>query len=490
MKPRDHIASVSCLLAVVIFLLIEGAAIAQEFMPPPAFGPGAPSLVYGRFYVQGGVQYRNIQRFGFRRFVRPYSFVQDWGQAPFGTDQEGPFGTGTGVVGYPTTPDGINADPNISGNWIYDNSGFITPNGVIYDDAGGTVVATPVNGAWDSFAGGLGQRPGTMTSGASHYQFIGEFQIGNTPDNVQDGFSIGASSTGLNFTDTTKVSFRRVLNSSVNGYGTGRESLIWTTMGPEIRDREFTLNPICPTLEFGFQWTNFFDLFGAFSWYDMDINFGGTYHLTSSLSHRAIKDTFPYTSSRTGTWQNTVPSNTTHPSTLIETVEGVWDVIFPDSSRNGVSPNRTFFFVQDFGAPPAPTTETIALHTDVRIYEYKLGARSWIPLYGLGRFGVVFGPLVNQINYNASLSRNTTVEIPNAPAVTIPYYEHHNGTLWSFGLFTGTDMEVAFGQYFGKFGLYYNLTEEKVLKNADNKGVSEYDYASGSKHGSRHEPKS
>lgn len=482
MKRRDHIATVSFLLGAAVFLLMGNAATAQEFMPPPAFYGGTPSLVYGRFYVQGGVQYRNIQRFGFRKFVRPYSYVQSWGVAPFAGDVQGPFGTGTGVAGYPINPTGdytivgttavlnwppsLTADPNVSGVWIYDGGAYIRPEGT-YWNLNAADEVTPYFQLWSGTNVGLGQKPGVMSDGTAHYQFDGIFLVANTPDNVQNGFSISSTANALNFTDTTKVAFRRTLDASVNGYGNGVESFIWTTMGSEIRDKEFSPTPVSPTLEVGFQWTDFFDLFGGFSWYDMDINFGRTYDTTSSLSRRGVKDTFPYTSSRTGTWQGTTPSNAYHPSTLIETEAGIWDIILPDSSRNGVSPHREFFFVNDATIAPVPATETITLHTDVRVYEYKLGARSWVPLYGLGRFGIVFGPLLNQIGYNASVGRVTTMQLPQG-TVTVPYYESHNGTLLSYGLYAGGDLEVAFGQYYGKFGVNYNISEEKTLKACDN----------------------
>lgn len=460
MKRRDHIATVSFLLGAAVFLLMGNAATAQEFMPPPAFYSGTPSLVYGRFYVQGGVQYRNIQRLGFRKFVVPYQVVQDWGAAPFAADQEGPFGAATGVQGYPPFPDGISADPNTSGIWLYDNGAFITPNGNTFDDNTGTVVESAT--LWNTTHGGLGQKMIVMTTGAGHFANDGVFLIADTPNNVDNGFDLSGS---LNFTDTRKVSFRRTLDATVNGYGNGRESLIWRTYGSEIRDKEFVTNAVSPTLEFGFQWTNFFDLFSAFSWYDLDANSGSIHPLTASLMRRGIRDTFPYTSSRTGTWQGTAPVGI-HESSLIETVEGVWDQILPNAPSNGVSPSRVFFFTQDLSVPAMQITETVSMHADVRIYEYKLGARSWVPLYGLGRFGIVFGPMLNQINYNASVNRVATFPLTTG-TVSASATSSNKGTLLSWGAFAGGDIEGAFGPYFGKFAAFYHITEEKALKNAD-----------------------
>ncbi len=96
-----------------------------------------------RIYIQGGVQFRAIQRLGFQKtpsVIRYAEPVQDphnpgvfytEGKPPFGPNQAGDFGTGTGVPGYEEfgPPNGNpNDDPRRSGIWNY-NDGYITPNG-------------------------------------------------------------------------------------------------------------------------------------------------------------------------------------------------------------------------------------------------------------------------------------------------------------------------------------------------------------------------
>lgn len=460
MKRRDHTASVSCLLAAVVFLLIQGAAVAQEFMPPPAGYPGTPSLVVGRFYIQGGVQYRNIQTFGFERSTRPVIDPFQAGVPPFGPDRavfdftSFAFGTGTGVVGYPPTPTGIaGTDPRTSGIWVY-NDGAIDPNGVGPDGLTPTL--------WPD---GPPARPGlgARVDPATGNQYtIGVFSISNPSGQVGTGATPGFDPAAPpNMANTFSVTWQRVLDATVEiAPEAGVQSILYKYYGQQI-NQEYQENIWSPSLELGFQWTNFFDMFTAFSWYDMSRSTSKSFTGgTSNLLRRGFRDTFPYSSDNSNAW----PTGPYTTSTVVGAKAS--SQILPDSPGVIGFPRRQFFLV-DFGAGTGvPCNETVNLHTDVRVYEWRNGVRSWIPLYGMGRFGFTFGPMLSILNWNASEHGIFTFIIPNLPPSVFETLDSNRGTLLSWGLFTGLDLEVAMNRWYVKLTGQYNLSEQKALANS------------------------
>jgi hypothetical protein len=462
MKRRDHTASVSCLLAAVVFLLIQGAAVAQEFMPPPAGYPGTPSLVVGRFYIQGGVQYRNVTRFAFERSTRTVLDPYQWGTPPFGPDRQNywdpiPFGTGTPNVGYPNDqtlgyPTGVATDaPTISGIWVY-NNGSINPNG-----DGGFVwpnnpwSATPVIG--------LGQY---SLSGGGVFN-IGVFTISTPSNQVGTGATPGFDPDNPPvMANTYSVTWQRVLDATVDDAPeAGVESILYQYNGRQF-NQEYQTNIWSPSIELGFQWTNFFDLFTAFSWYDISRNLSKSFTGgTTDLLRRAFRDTFPFGSDNDSNW----PTSPTSSNTIIGGNEANQQIL-PDSPGVIGYPRRQFFLV-NYGLGNATANETINLHSDVRVYEWRSGVRSWVPLYGMGRFGVIFGPMMSILNWNASEHGIYTFLIPNVPDPSVfETFDNNNGTLTSFGLFGGLDVEIAMNRWYAKFTGQYNLSEQKALANS------------------------
>ncbi len=457
MKRRDHTAPVSCLLAAVVFLLIQGAAVAQEFMPPPAGYPGTPSLVVGRFYIQAGVQYRNVTRFAFERGTRTVLNPYQWGVPPFGPDRQNywdafPFGSGTGTPGYPPVPTGAaGTDPNTSGIWTY-NNGAIDPNGdSLWPTAPFTTAPLP----------GLGQHdidPGTVWQ-------VGIFTVSAPSSQVGNGTSVGFDPLAPpNMNQTFSITWQRVMDATVTGEdgGPGLESILYQYNGRQF-NQEYQTNIWSPSIELGFQWTNFFDLFTAFSWYDISRNLSQSFTGgTTDLVRRAFRDTFPYSSDYDVVW----PTSPYSSNTIIGGDGN--SQINPDSPGVIGYPRRQFFLV-NYGLGNATASETINLHSDVRVYEWRSGVRSWVPLYGMGRFGVTFGPMMSLLSWNASEHGIYTFVIPNVPEPSVfETLDHMNGTLTSFGLFGGLDVELAMNRWYAKFTGQYNLSEQKALANSPN----------------------
>jgi hypothetical protein len=450
MNRRNHTAPVTCLLAVVLFIVFESAALAQAFMPPPPTFPGRPSLVAGRFYFTGGAQYRNIQRFGFERKTSPIIYQFEPGVPPFGPNEAGEFGTGTGRIGYPTNPTGNPADlPAVSGIWNYLN-GLIDPTGstTIWPNS-------PFSGSPTLL--GLGQyatSAGTPTQVGSFTVAAPNKQVGTSGTLV--GFSLTDPPP---FNESYTITWERLLDDTVVAEG-GVESIIYRYDTQEI-NTEFSEGIWTPALELGFQWTNFFDIFGAFSWYDISDKVSRNWAGTSGTMRRGFRDTFPFSSDNSANWIVGFWTS----STVVEN-ENVNYQILPDSPGPFGMPRREFYLVNISSSGGVPVTEHLNLETTVRVYETKVGARSWIPLYGLGRFGITLGPLMNILNYSATTHNVYTFGTVPGPQ-SIAYANLNKGTLLSFGVFSGADLELTYGQFFGRLTGQYTVTEQKQIVNDD-----------------------
>jgi hypothetical protein len=471
MKLRTHISPVASLVLALASLLLGSAAIAQQpFLgAPPLMPPGRQSLVNDRFYIQAGAQFRNIQRFGFKKYAHPISFVQQVGVPPFGPTQDmvattnGRFGNGTGIPGYPglvANPTGNPAaDPRISGIWDY-NNGFINPLG----DA-----LWPNAGFSNDPQLGLGQYR-TSTSGIDP----GIFQLADAYTQMGTGtqaannvvFPIQTGTTPLE-SAITSVRLRRIMDDTVAiSPENGTPSIMWQIMAAEIADRETNEQIWGPTFELGFQWTNLFDLFYGLSWFDLDRSVATEFHSVANLWREGFSDTFPFWGDNgDGLMVGTFLSN------LRPNGSNVNRQILPNSPGQIGSPYRTFFTQVDPEGtavrPPVPVTEAVSAHTSVRVYENRAGARSWTPLYGLGRFGVTAGPVMNAIYYNTSAISTTTFFIPNLPpGVVGPVATQKTEWLVSFGVFASVDIELTFNRYFLKTNMQYSVSEEKQLVNA------------------------
>jgi hypothetical protein len=89
---RSHIPTVVCLAVTIASFLPALEATAQVLVAPNAafVGRGAPPS--GRFYIQGGVRYREINTCQIQQDAPTISFV-DPGAPAFGPSVPGPFGT-------------------------------------------------------------------------------------------------------------------------------------------------------------------------------------------------------------------------------------------------------------------------------------------------------------------------------------------------------------------------------------------------------------
>ncbi len=142
--------------------------------------------------------------------------------------------------------------------------------------------------------------------------------------------------------------------------------------------------------------------------------------------------------------------------------------IVPDGYGVSGFPNRQFYEAPDGkGASNLPVvlvTETVVCRTDATVYENRFGVRSWTPLYGMGRFGVTLGPLVDFIYYRASQSAR------DAYSGGVTHVDEFDtlseGWLVSYGIFTAADVEIDWNNYFFKTNAQYSLSEEKQLHNS------------------------
>ncbi len=291
MKLRNHISLVVCLVVALASHYLGSAVFAQQAVPCTPFMPSARQQCFSdRFYIQGGVQFRSIQRLGFQKkpsVIRYAEPVEDphnpgvfytEGKPPFGPNQAGDFGTGTGVPGYEEfgPPNGnSNDDPRRSGIWNYDD-GYINPNGNYTSND----VLFPT--LWPFWPGtgqeraGLGQY---ITSGDG--VDLGVFALKNTASQVVLGvpssYPHGEQVVGFVPTDpplktaTYAVQWSRLIDDSVAiSPELGVPSRIWRTWGGEIQTLDYNEELWCPTVEIGVKATSFFDVFWGLSWFGLE----------------------------------------------------------------------------------------------------------------------------------------------------------------------------------------------------------------------------
>jgi hypothetical protein len=483
MKLRNHISPVVCLVVALASHYLGGAAFAQQAVPYTPFMPSARQPCFSdRIYIQGGVQFRAIQRLGFQKkpaVIRYAEPVQDphnpgvfytEGKPSFGPNTSGDFGTGTGVPGYQEfgPPNGnSNDDPRRSGIWRYDN-GYITPDGSV---AFSQVVFSTLWPSYGQQRAGLGQyRDSTSDNGVD----LGVFTMTNTATQVLTGLPgiYPNAPQGIGFepsnppakTATFAVQWSRMIDESVAiAPELGVPSRIWQTWGGAIEALDYNEQLWCPTVEIGVQATSFCDVFWGLSWFGLEKAMNKTFTSRAELWRRAYRDTFSFWSDDSanwiaGSWESDVRPNGSN----------VNQQIIPDGRGTGGFPNRQFYETLDGkGAsnfPPVIVNETVACRTDATVYENRFGVRSWTPLYGMGRFGVALGPVVNLIYFRASQTSRAeysggVVHVDDVSTIS-------QGWLASYGFFTAADVEIDWNSYFFKTNAQYSLSEEKQLMNS------------------------
>jgi len=104
---------------------------------------------------------------------------------------------------------------------------------------------------------------------------------------------------------------------------------------------------------------------------------------------------------------------------------------------------------------------------DFKVNEFRAGGRSWIPLYGIGRFGVTLGTIFSVIPYQVDVSRRVFFA---DTGVTRSFISGHQSDRWiHFAAFGGVDLEAGFSIFFaraaleGSLGTYGRCTDTDQL---------------------------
>jgi len=435
-------------------------------MAPPFIPPGVRANTGGGFYLQAGVQFRNIEKFVIEKRPANIRWVDTLGVPPFGPNTSTYFGSATGVTGYPTSPTGNLANlPDVSGIWYYNNGG-IDPNGFYIDTNGNTIAivwpfnpfTTPPGNPPD--LSGLGRY--ATTSGTPFD--IGMFSVANPSAQVG-----GLNGTGFDvnnppsFVDTYSVTWERVMNNMLYPGETAPPyvaSRILVASGIE-HNMSYNEQLWTPTIEVGYQWGSFFDIFYGFSWFNMKEQYSKVFPNQAYTYRRVFQDTFPFSSDNSATW----PVGSWTSATVTGTAN-VNNQILPDTQGVIGFPRRVFSERLDQAVPPVPITEFASVRTDMAIYENKLGARSWTPIYGVGKMGFFMGPLMNIIYYRASANDLGRFDLePGAPVGGIS--EFKAGWTTTFGLFLGSDLEIVSNSYFVRGSIQYSWQLQGSVNNSD-----------------------
>jgi hypothetical protein len=506
MKLRTHEAGLLGLVVGLLCIVAAGPASSQGVLPPPwspnqmqppFMAPTQPSMYRGIFYLSAGVRFRNINTFRFDSLPHDIAY-RDNGVPPFGPDSTAynvpiPFGSGTGLINTPTTPisarpaypvptpvpanptDGPPGgtppgDPRDTGVWFYLN-GFIDSrwpphvfSSTCDDPTSGTTIPCPGGtNKWQDpadTAKPLGRSVVTLggtncCAGVSHGHNSGSFlmtDLGTQPNNS----SVPA---------TTRLSWEWIINGTYNtiidprGSGatpTSNEvaSQIWTIPGGVFANQEFGSKPWTPSFEAGVQYSDYFDFFTGFSFYNLSNSTTKTFVAPGQFRRRAFRDSFSFFGDQDAVWSGLEFNSAVD---AIGGEDAHQFQITPDGPSKSGYPTRTFFEVAQAlqpGQEPVYFQETMGQRADIDTYELRFGGRSWFPIWGIGRLGVVAGPLFNFINYRLAGSRYV-VSISPPPAAGQPglppgtVIENVVGivsdTQFKFGGFFGTDLEVYLG---------------------------------------------
>ncbi len=397
MKLRKHICTAALLGIALAFISVGTTAVAQG-LQPPFMAPTPPSLTYGVFYFQAGAKYRNVDTFRFDVSGGSNTIVVDPGTIPFGPTTAGPFGVGTGKVGF------------IGGaSWVYDNgalNGNVTPLPSVGVGCAGPPpqvcsggnfawvdsVATPELGRFVTIDGGTG----TCCDGLTVPFERGSFSIVDPTTQVNNLASIAG---------TTTVQFTLALPTS----------LAFITNTTADINRVFQAAAVGPSLEMGYQWSNYFDVFYGFSWFTTSNSMSLSNVVQGQGSRTSIVDTFPFLSDDTSAWP---VFNFNSSNTVVGTTSTFNYHISPNRSGQGILPNRQFSTEPDASIITEDIQESITNIAEFTPLENRFGARSWAPLYGLGRLGATLGTAVIPTYFKITGSRTDIALGPPNGAVS------------------------------------------------------------------------
>jgi hypothetical protein len=262
----------------------DSASAQQQFPFEGPFTPIIASPLYsGRFYFQGGVRFRLLYKFQFTNKDHALRY-ENPGVPPFGPNQEGPFGSGTGIPGFPLSPSHNPADdPDVSGYWIYEN-GDIDARAPTDPDAQfnycwGTEKACNNNTLQ---TGPLGHYPSADPVADPNGANIGSFEVSDTTSQMNSG----------TVNTTTRISWRRPIDGTYPvASGEVPSRIVYADIATWKRP-DFQHTAWAPSIEAGFQLDDYFDLYWSLSWIYQTDRFTRSDIVQSYLRRRGFQDTY------------------------------------------------------------------------------------------------------------------------------------------------------------------------------------------------------
>lgn len=456
MTRRTNIAFVICLFTLIVSLA-DTLAGAQDFMPPPprpmpppafhvpipgplAPGPmapnsgcvspiaGCPPTCYGPYHITVGAKWRRFSA----------SFIPDPQPVAVNSSVTVPFG--------PSVAGNVNYT---GGVWTYWNGSFINS----YDPH-----ATLQDQDWTLSLGPLGHNDNTFPNPTPPPNFLPQ---NNGSFGIIDPSTQGVAP-GQLFSDTRSVTFQ--LNNVGNTISLNPAGASKTTKDSDAWS---------PYIEFGFQYSNTFDLFLGFSEFTFNKSnrTQASYNFQGSVMNAV--DTFTFISNN---------SRDAMPTPFLSTaIGGPGQPMEGQYQLDPTSGTRSFVTSAVQSSPLGSLTEMVASKIDVTMYEIRTGARTWYPLNGFGRLTVAAGPLFAWIPYNVATSilltnpadiidPNTQQLIFAANRVFRQTNKFQSGTWFDFGGFASAGLELGTERWFlmSEFGFDgYFLSTHCATNNVD-----------------------
>jgi hypothetical protein len=474
----------------VVFLVVASSS--ELFAQ---FVPGVPLLSFISFrlgisglYADFGYRYRNIETLRIVKEKKDISYNNP-GVPPFGPNVPGPFGTGTGVKGYPTNPNVQDPDPNLSGIWLYNNGSI---------SAAAPTASYGVSGNLDYPQGSAVMLGRFVNEQGSQAYNVGSFQINDTYLQVDNP--------GGKVSQTARVTWSRLIDGSYPLGSNEIPSLLLQGQDGAF-DLTFAQKGWTPMFEIGFQGAGFYDVYYGFSVYDLNCSMSAVQTIDADVGVRGFNDTFSFYSNLPNTWRlrdfnsasslmpcgevtancrscgktcNTDTSvtycnNGCTPNGGQEGNGGCPDCpsetlvnyrIWPDGPGQGVFPVRQFFDNFPADAPKQNLVEELKHSVDVKVYESRVAGRSWVPVLRLGRIGAGFGFILNQMEYTISSARLIKSSGLPAPDLPIQPLETNTvtGTWWNVGMFAGAEFALSLRGFVARSSIEYNLCKNQSLR--------------------------
>ncbi len=198
-----------------------------------------------------------------------------------------------------------------------------------------------------------------------------------------------------NMSQTTQVSFSVA----------EPDSLVFSLDPTSDINRVFEAPVWGPSIEAGFQWSNYFDLFSGFFWFRTSNSMALSDTIQGQAGQTIIQDTYPFVSDDTAAWPVALGAFQSSDSVNTGSTQFHNYHIATNSPLLGIFPNRQFITQTNAVVPVEIIQENITNSAEMNVIENRYGGRSWFPLYGMGRIGVTMGAAVIPVHYNISASR-------------------------------------------------------------------------------------